>query len=254
MKTGSLLALSLALAVGPLAGCSGGDDVYIRGERTAARETGLTCVVGSGETACIALASQPFPPTPRTLDGIVALVDMHHISRRAVGGLERACGSILDDLGVPRPAAAPDDDLRISVERVCDAAAAAIRARRAGITIEPSPATCGPPPDRAPESGLVCASPEPKCLSASVLVWPGADRSPQSLALVATLERNLPAVLSTKTDVARLAELARRLQPDLAAAELEAACVVGIVQMTMIATELTAAAVRVSGSVLATLQ
>ncbi|MBS2018648.1 MAG: hypothetical protein JST00_37625 [Deltaproteobacteria bacterium] len=253
MKTGSLLALSLALSAGSLAGCSGGDDVYIREDRTAARETGPTCVVGSGEAACIDLASQTFPPTPRTVEGIVALVDMHRIALRAVGTLSRACGAIVDELGVARPTAAPGDDLRASAERVCDVAQATIRARRAGITIEPSLATCGAQPDRAAETGLVCASPDPKCLSASVLVWLGADRSPQSLALVATLERHLPAVLSVKTELERLAELTKRLPTD-ATTELDGACVVGVVQMTTTALDHITTAARVSGSVLATLQ
>lgn len=248
MKTSQLLCLLPFVAV-PLLACSGGDDVYVTPDESTNQKsaTSADCIVAPGEDVCANLTKYSAEtPAPATIDTIRAVVDFTAVAMNSASSLMQACGSIDDDLLIPRPqgrnpSAQPGspqwlDDL---VTVYCDHAIDAIRGRAQGLTIVIAPPVC----TTAPEPGAACGSGatplRQRCDPPKVTVTPSPGAPPEQLVMAKTLERNIPAVLAIKADIERLASLTETISGNVSSlTTVQPSCTATFAQMATHSTTL----------------
>lgn len=237
MKIVTCTAVALVGSIVALAGCSGGGDVYVGEKPSDQRSASSTgCIMDVDEDVCADTAKYASPPpSSETVDTILAVVDFGAIAVESASVMMRACGSILDALQIQRPLPAPTTeppgapsllDIGRMAVSYCDAASTAIRVRLQGaspaITVSfPTPACSY----RSRACGTGSALTRRSCADATVTVDVGASPSPERLALRATLEKHLPAVLATKAELEQMVNLSGKISSNASAlGTLSASC------------------------------
>lgn len=239
MKMVSSTAAALVASIVALTGCSGGGDVYV-GEKPSDQQSASStgCIMAVDEDVCANTAKYASPPpSPETIDTILAVVDFGAIAVDSASVMMRACGSILDELQIQRPQPAPTTeppgapsllDIGRMAASYCDAASTAIRVRLQGasptITVSTPPAACT---SRSHACGTSGAAKRQSCTAPEVTVDVGAAPTPEQLALRATLEKHLPAVLASKGELEQMVNLSGKISGNASAiATLSPSCTV----------------------------
>lgn len=223
MKIVSSTAVALVGPIVVLAGCSGGGDVYV-GEKPSDQQSASStgCIMAVDEDVCADTAKYASPPpSPETIDAILAVVDFGAIAVESASVMMRACGSILDELQIQRPrpeptTAPPGAPSMLDIGRMatsyCDAASTAIRVRLKGgaptITVSAPPPACT---SRSHACGTSAAPKRQSCTDSAVTVDVGAAPTPEQLALRAALEKHLPAVLASKGELEQMVNLSGKI-------------------------------------------
>lgn len=270
MKMSFFLPVAVVALLASVTACSGGSDVYV-GENPSGQMSASSsnCILAVGEDVCSNLGKFGSPrPPPETVDTLLAVIDFGAVAFDAASSMMRSCGSILDDLRIPRPqlaletepptAPAPRDIGRMATS-YCDAASTAIGVRLQGqspaITVTSSAPTCTTRPlasDASHACGTAAAVPRQSCAPPTVSVDVGATPSAEHLALKATLEKHLPAVYGHKARLEQLAALASKMSGSLDS--LQPSCIPSLSQMAMTSVTLTSDAAAAAGKILTAMQ
>ncbi|HSO35032.1 MAG TPA: hypothetical protein VLT33_21040 [Labilithrix sp.] len=198
---------SLGAAFGLLlaaSGCSAGADIYVQPTKTDRSQCGLA----AGQDVCarafdLGVAAGQQAKFVGFLESVTAFAGHAHEARDEVS---RACESILDGLGAPRPAAATGANARDRARTACAAAEAAIAAEheRSSFTLTASLPVCTKAP---PPACASVASPRTKCGASSVTLTMHDGASDRARLAGGVLQKNLALFLDVKSRIEAASEL-----------------------------------------------
>jgi hypothetical protein len=199
----------VALAIGTSAAAcsSAGDDVTVV-PRTGQAQSSLTCAIAPGEDVCARSFDMLDPSARPTFVGFAAsAAEFAGIARDGRDQIWDACGSIIQGLGLTRPALAPELSPNARVVALCDFAIAAIGAvNRSTFTISATAGTCSDAPP--PACAASTASKRRRC-AAPTTSWTLAEGATARDAFAAeTLGKNVAFALEAKGRLEALARLA----------------------------------------------
>ena len=203
MKTSALCVGALLTALS-LAGCSGGDDVYVRDDDgTTQSSASLECAIAPGDDVCSrTFASVPPAEHARVVATLQAIYDFAWIADAALAEIEGACQAIVAETSHQMPYLDPNATRETRLGITCQAASDAIMAGGpSALQIDVFPAVCTASTPRA------CAESPVACDVSQVTVVAAPNASPTAVTLGTTLSRHLGAVASLKSRLEGLAKL-----------------------------------------------